>query len=740
MEGPEWNPQDYAEKQAAFIDNFEGGNSNEGIFQFAINVPEKNTRRSHASKQELARFANEWVVKDVALDLRILRKKNVWYGVLTELAKQDSIKAQYVNPTNLYRRGENYVLRPELFIGMTNHPLLRWFGNLVEHLNMKDLSSRNISLNSTIGDSELHFIKNSHIEAQRNFVDVEALVVDLNLITRQSIIGQYGLEHIMRNTINGLCVDFAYNNNMFFSTFHAKYEQSNMQFQTRMNSHGTITGTTILKEHNALVKAKLKAGLQAGAPPSSTPSTPQFAPSQKPSPMLTPVDDTLVHFDPHEVTVHSPSIETISHGTMYDAIFGKTADGVSVEKPLIPLDILLDAEAIVESKGEKDPEAEEGWEELAREVLTKAGLDISQYGLSPKSKTPPPTDIIPETPPSQTGISPSIHNTYRHLAINEHNHPPVDANDIADATDTAIREYEHNKQTGENLEGGEFIISPAQFTSDMLQIVAPGIITPYNDTPPDQSFYLEAAVAPIRGYWGDPEEYVQDLGESKSNIENYHVIRTISKAPPEENEDRQRPSYGHEVFSLSPDRETTPPPSSITTPNPKHNTTPPPPDPGSPIEPPSTPALRLPSISEVLPSVSPTLPPSARVHHNPDTCNKIADAFIQAWRMAKAKVYSTYKTRHFNINHGLFRAGAVCHRCYQLVRRHHEHYHLHSGSLVDRTKLAYPRKRRDKQRDSIRENKHSKVYKDTRAKAKKYTKKLVSKNASQLRKYNKKLK
>ena len=672
----------YEQKQTRYA-GIQDENSNEGLLQLTVNVDAK-SKKYLADKKEVLSIKNEWMVKDVALDFRILRKKNVWFTILYQWVEKFS--TAYTIPDEwmtsrapaertFIHRGENIVINSNHLVGIQSPPLLRWFSNLCQHLMEQDLSSRNITLASTIGQNELGSLASTSHQAQQKFLRMEALQKEKSLTKDTNVLCIYGLHHIMTNTINGLATEFATTNNLKFAQYKAAYKKSMPLFQNT-NTTGTQTLDRIILNHNLGVGNRLANGGRSinkmhlrdtpGDTPYGTPLTPSFDLQE----------DTTIRFaGSPDTPIAVPTIEEVRTATFYDAIFAKTPEGVPVSRPVIPLDVLLDTEAAVERVHEREPAAEEGWEELAKEFLPLHDLDPGNYGIS---TTPSPTteEMIPETPPSQMPSTPisreeseegglfTPEGTYEILAVHEHDHNPIDASDIADATEAAIIHLEEERNDPENLTGGEFLITPAQFVSDILENVTPAIVTPYN-TPAD--LHLDEPTQPNAG--------------------------------------------------LSDEHPDTPPRI-------------------------DTSEERLPSISEIIPATEPltATPPTARVHHKPEHCNKIADKFIRAWRKAKGKLYRKYGLRHFNINRALFQSGAVCHRCYQLVRKHHELYHLHNGKEVTHTVYKYPRKRQEIQMDRIRTNKKTEVYKETRKKAKAYTKKLTEKNATQLRRYNKQLK
>lgn len=645
--------------------------SNEGILQLGINVSKTGGKRLPAKKQELARFDNEFLIKDIAMDLRILRKKKVWYTILTDLVKSDTFSEFYsiMHPDSLsplesapeigrrhfMRRGENVVLDHKKLLGYNNPPVLRWFSNFIEHLMDRDASLKNIRNDSTIGVAELGKVEGGYTKIYQEYLIAEKKRIHESEVASTNLLCKVGLDHLLRNTLNGLLSSFAVNHNMTFAPYSSKYKKSN-DFSgvfRQMNTTGTFSLDSVINEHNKMISNRVKAYGGHGPVPSGAPPL---------LPPHTPTGSAMTTFEiSPENPVSVPDRSEIETATMYDAIFVKTPDGVSVSNPVIPIDILLEAEALlVGGNLDREPEAEEGWEELAREFLPKHGLDPKNYGLEDRVPETPSSEMVTSTPSPYTPPSGS----YEMLAIHEHQHPVPDASDVADATEAAITHVMEERESGENLEGGELLINSAQFANDILATVAPNIITEYNDTPSP------------------------DLGEP------------------------MRPNAG-----MSDEHADTPPR-------------------------PSTPPIILPTIAEVLPHSSPlkSTPPTARVHHSPEHCNSIAERFISAWRGAKKRLYHKYGIRHFNINHALFRSGAVCHRCYELVRRHHERYHLKSGGTVRHSKLAYPRSRQEKKSSQIKENPHTKKYKETKKKAKEYTSKLVKKNASQLRSYNKHLK
>jgi len=645
--------------------------SNEGLLQFGINVTKSGGKRLPAKKKELAHFDNEFLIKDIAMDLRILRKKKVWYLILTSLVKSPTFSEFYstlhpdalspienapeIGRRHFMRRGENVVLDHKRLLGYNNPPILKWFSNLIEHLMDRDASMKNIRNDSTVGIAELGRVEGSYTKIYQEYLVAEKEKIRESEVSDTNLLCKLGLDHLLRNTMNGLLSSFAVNHNMTFAPYSSKYKKSNdfSGIFRQMNTTGTFSLDSVVSEHNKMIANRVKAygghgPVPAGAPPILPPHTPTGATS------------TVFEISP-ESPVSVPDRREIETATMYDAIFVKTPEGVTVENPVIPIDVLLEAEALlVGGNLDKEPEAEEGWEELAREFLPKHGLDPKNYGIR---------DVVPETPSSEMIThTPSPYTppeeTYEMLAVHEHQHSVPDASDVADATEAAITHVMEERNNEENLEGGELLINPAQFANDILATVAPNIVTPYNDT-----------VSP-------------DLGGP------VHPAAGISDEAPDR-EPSQR-----------------------------------------------TPPLILPTIAEVLPHSSPlkATPPTARVHHSPEHCNAVAERFIGAWRGAKKRLYKKYGTRHFNINHALFRSGAVCHRCYELVRRHHERYHLKTGDTVRHSKLAYPRHRQEKKSSQIKENPHTKKYKETSKKAKEYTSKLVKKNASQLRAYNKHLK
>lgn len=655
-------------KREIFQDNLEGELSNEGVYQFLINVPERKGYRTAAPKAELNRFANNWLVKDVAMDLRILRKKSIWASLCLELLQTERIKMMFVQNSNARLRGEHWTIEPALLVDLSNESiLLRWFGNFVKHLMMDDFGD-NQTLNSTIDVDELqaYISRTGHwIQIEKRFLDLEKLMnekwLHLEIIgtphgqPNMPKLSSLGLSHLLRNTINGLCTEFALENNMLFSILKPP-KGTWLNLNDRLSSGGTDISNQILTSHNEHIKLRRKHQNPRGPP------TREVEPKDIPAPEsleLTPNNDAIIRFNSPDL----PSPKKIEKATFYDAIFCKDPAGVRVSKPVIPLDVLMETEALLE-RGNQDKEdrPEEGWAEHALAILQKNGLDPAAYGLHAPTTVP----LTPSTPTSSSEFSdPNTPktplNTYESFIVSQHEHPPIDASDVADAADTALRAFNEETQSPDNIEGGQFLINPAQFNGEVLAIAAPNLVTPYNNSPPSR---LDESMTPTIGITDDRAS---------------HIIRE------------------------------------------------------------STPVLRLPSIAEVIPHIDRATPPRAIVHKDSSVCSKIAEAFITAWRMAKETVYKHYHKRHFRINHTLFATGAVCHRCYQLIRQHHEAYHLKSGHTVSHTVFPYPRKRTEKQKSSIRTDKHTELYKETRKKAYNYTKRLLRKTPHQLRKYNKRL-
>ncbi len=302
---------------------------------------------------------------------------------------------------------------------------------------------------------------------------------------------------------------------------------------------------------------------------------------------------------------------------------------------------------------EEEPEAEPGWEELAREVLPKNGLNPANYGLDP---------ITPTSSAASTPVTPTIHeegesenerltetpplhltSTYESLSTNIHDHPIVDTSDVLDSVEDGVREYEE-EEVDLVPQIGQFMVPPEAFTSVILELSAPNIVTAFNSPPASST--------------------AEDVSETGDDI-----------APPRED----------------------------------------------------TPPIHFPSISEVLMRGDRDEAPRGPVHVNPAHCDAIAERFVNAWRAAKRHAYKHKKFRHFPINRSFFKAGHVCHRCYQLVRAHHEEYHKKGGATVDHKVWRYPRGRRAKQMAKIAPpNKDSREYTASRNEAKKMAKKYES--------------
>lgn len=702
----------YNEKIERFV-GFEGENSNEQIVQFTINVPEQSNKRRRGKKSgtldiEKARFRDNWLVKDIALDFRILRKKSMWYTICYEFAvKMDNIFGTLLGLNGsrtttekeyLGMEGQHVIFHPEHLIGFTSPPILKWFSNLCQHLYSKELASKNISMDSTLGVDELKDVPTSHTDAAQRYLQTFRNQKEHALNPFGSTYFEFGVDHLLKNTVNSLAFHFATRNNMTFSPFKAEGRRDPHNWLMH-NSLGIQTLPAMVNEHNRIIGTRLREGgnrvlgfpvTSQGTPITHEPDTPGT-----PALVITPnlQADAPVRFTPASPTITTPSGETIVEATMAAAIFEPTTFGVQQGQHLIPIDILLDTESAVRRRGQEDdeygpdiePRAEKGWREHALKHLTKAGLDPSQYGI--REKTPEsPEEKVPETPASQMPTTPqrtpSSPSSYEQLAIHEHQHPPIDTNDIADAAayaiDRFVLEGEEAEQTGEELEGGDFIITPAQFVNDILHDLFPEAITTYN--------YLDSFNR------HDHEEMQPHVG----------VFDDLPDTPPRsETPSLHLPNLG-EVLG--------------------------------------TPTLHIPESSSTSSDRTPSTehhPSTARVHEHSGHCNKIAEAFVEAWREAKMKVYRAHKIRHFRINQALFKDGHVCHRCYQLVRQHHEHYHTKGGHIRDHTVWRYPRARTRANKRSIpRTNKQTAKYKESKKKAKKYTKQLKRRNAQQLKRYN----
>ena len=78
----------YEQKQTRYA-GIQDENSNEGLLQLTVNVDAK-SKKYLADKKEVLSIKNEWMVKDVALDFRILRKKNVWFTILYQWVEKFS--------------------------------------------------------------------------------------------------------------------------------------------------------------------------------------------------------------------------------------------------------------------------------------------------------------------------------------------------------------------------------------------------------------------------------------------------------------------------------------------------------------------------------------------------------------------------------------------------------------------------------------------------------------------------
>lgn len=658
--------QEHEAKQKKF-ETINTEDSNDEILQYTLNVPKDSKKRQKGgAKQEQTRFANEWIIRDVALDFRILRKKKVFYTICLQFLKHaEYLWASDVDPDHYFMDTfNNWGIEDRLFEGITKPPLLRWFSNLMTHMMSVTQRAENQSLRSTIGDPELNslvgqsavMIKKEILEFESNHVRdrfpeaISGLQRDVDYDVDDPLY-TFGIIHLIKNSINFAALNFAQMHNLTFAPFTSAYKKRGLMSFSGMASSGVGGLDRIVESHNQTVTGqspkdykkvtRKKRGKKANDDAHAETITRTASTSNKPFAPNT--DPSLVTFSP--VTPEGDIIDST-----LEAIYGDPNHKASN----IPLDVLFEAEGFLGQEAEvggaeREGKGEEGWEALAREVLPKNGLDPANYGLQ-----------TPSTPPL----------IYEQLAVQEHDHPPIDANDFADATEAAIQFLMDERRDAENMGGGEFMMAPSLFAGELLGHVVPSMVTPYNWIEADDLF------APLTPNAGLPDEFAD-----------------------------------------------TPPRS-------------------------ETPALVLPPIADILPGTeSPstpalhisTPPSTARVHSDPAHCSKVAERFIEAWRTAKKKLYRQYGIRHFNINRALFRSGAVCHRCYQLVRQHHETYHLHNGRIAIRKVLNYPRHRRKGAHERISENRHTRKYIETRKKAKKYTKHLVNKNASQLRRYNKKL-
>ena len=303
---------------------------------------------------------------------------------------------------------------------------------------------------------------------------------------------------------------------------------------------------------------------------------------------------------------------------------------------------------------EEEPEAEEGWREAAPEVLLRNGLDPANYirdyvpGEELAQPKQPSSSSSSQTPAENEGEenlpTPNIHEevgedntptlnvaSYEELSRDIHNHPVVDTHDVLDAVDTGLNDFEEQEEAPDILDGGHFMVPPEAFSSTILELVAPNIVTAYN-------------------------------------------------APPEIHEEH--------VEDVLPPRVETPP-------------------------------LVFPTVGEIL-MHGDREPIRGPVHSNPITCSKVADKFVIYWRAAKRLAYRHKKFKHFPINRAFFQAGAICHRCYQLVRSHQEKYHLKNGGTVRNKVWRYPRGRLVSQMKKMAATpKDTRKYKTTKAGAKK---------------------
>lgn len=671
-------------------------NSNEGIVQFGFNY-EKPKRgqgqayRTDISRWERANILNNHYIRRVMKQLKMFRKRKLLMAIVHDyLQNREFIRWFYSIGSSPFRVIEKRDQSEEVhildYLSMPDNPaspLCTWFREFVRNLT-NELVSTDLADQANQYDLIATYIKRPEYRSTND------LIVKVHTMAMQGYSSYRGSvdqwkdqeiyiqkpEFAFINLVNYLCIGYAHIHRISFAVLKnipsntnkfVEKELENKYFLKARNTHNT--------EYHKKTKGKLQ----------------------------------LRHMNMQRVLINKVIYDNINRSPGHpNTPEGTPSDTQPMELPANLCFYLEDAlfETSAGQAGrdfdefEEEPEAEEGWADIAPGILTKAGLDPTAYGLPslPSTSTAPPHtptgdyeltsgnhggNDVDNTPPSSSSSSgsngtssgshspiisqwepptpytptpsseddfvpatPTPKGSYEELVTEVHKTPIVDVADVADAGEAAIQKYIDEEESGELVEGGEFLVPPEAFTSVIVGLADPNTVTVYN-TPP------------------------------------LSII-------PETEED--------EIVEYTDDEALAGPPT------------------------PPTPPLRFPTVSEVL-MRDDREGLRGPVHRDPLTCSHTANAFIEAWRKAKLHAYKHKKFRHFPINRSFFATGAVCHRCYQLVRQHHEHYHRRGGALVDRAVWKYPRSRRDSSIAKIAApSKTTRKYKKSRKAAKKMTK------------------
>lgn len=408
-----------------------------------------------------------------------------------------------------------------------------------------------------------------------------------------------------------------------------------------------------------------------------------------------------------------PSKSKVAKALIRDTIIPNsvTEGGANVIPASVSMDMSRDLFSLKASENndpESDFEAEEGWAEHAHEHLTKAGLDPTQYGLPPASSSSSSAAVeIPKMKKAKKPPTISDYGTRAKTKKSKRPDPVSPPDDDVGSTDT---DYDYS--TDEHPDTRKPTVEPPLVNAPTTPPVDYNDLAVNHHRHPivDIHDIADAAEVAIDNYVAsqeDPENFSggEFLVPVEAVVEEINSVVFPTELP------------AHSVAAAST------PPIVLPDDSPTHTATPP-----LIINDRATTHTAFPGAggsprSPTSPSSSSRTPPTAAVHSHSGYCEKWAVKFVDSWRAAKKKAYRHKRFRFFPINRTMFAHGNICHRCYQLVRAHHEHYHLKGGGVRDEAKLKYPRGRRSSQRRKIPPpDKHSRGYKKTSKMARKYTK------------------
>jgi len=703
--------------------------SNEGILQFAANISSEPTIgsskfrrrapiRTQAIASEKQSVLRDPFVQTTCRQLRFFRKKKIFYKIILQALQNKEFELKYFHPTvPMFTKYSNteYILDPAQFPGDPANSLYTWFVNSF----LKNL--QNIRDPNTLAETETndHLVFGMALDSSSNLNLINQVNVALKgCLSRyhQKFGSDYPNEWIKQllespedafiELVNHLAIGYASAHKMTFANILKQHQK---------------TGTP----HHKAISASYRYNTEV-----RNEHTKRFHRINK---------GAAIPRNLKEIIVRDV---IYSNTKAQEAARKRKSEGLPVTVEFLMEKHLLDLES-GRAEAYDSLSEEEGWREHAGPILEKAGLDPTAYGL-PRS-----TAERPAPPPVTRELTPPLHvppSSYRELA-QIHGSPPIDESDVSDAAEAAVDEFEEEQQSEKYLSGGEFLASPQEFVAALADIVAPntysidrlvfdkpnsyrkpnprmtddeessysadefsegGSLVPKKakKPPPPNSGVLEdgstvtVGAGPLR-----PPSPVAPRGSShlEDILNLIHTHRPRRVLPPTITRRSSSSSSSESSSSSSSSPPTPPPPPRAASPKPP-----------TPRRRSSTPPLHIPHTHLRGP-----------VHADSGTCSKLAEEYVAKWRATKKhlkKMGRIYKKKHrfFPISRFLFESGAICHRCYELVKEHHEHYHSVSGK-VDYDKQVYPRKRTPKKIRSIpAPSRTSKKYQDSETAAKRY--------------------